>query len=527
MEKDRLPSGWAMTTLGAIRLDLAVGVDPALAPDTVFELYSVPSHEQGMPEILPGSRIGSTKRTVESGTVLLCKINPRINRVWVVGNHSEHTKIASTEWISFSPLSGIDPRYLAYFLRQNYIRDFLAANASGVGGSLMRVKATEVRNLEFRLAPKAEQTRIADLLDELFSRLDAGVVALERVRNRLRRYRSSVLKAAVEGALTADWRTAHPDVEAGSKLLKRILVERRRRWEEDQTRKSERNGRALPKNWRSKYREPTIAEPAASILVPEEWCWATISQCSSRIQYGSSSRTGHDSAGVPVLRMGNITAHGRLVLDDLKYLPRKHDEFPELLLKNGDLVFNRTNSVELVGKTAIYTGDPPACSFASYLIRVRLLKGIASEIVVYALNGGFGRAWVRRVVSQTVGQANVNGSKLASFSFPLPPTAEQDAIIEAVEAQLSIVDRIESDLDAKLKTSQQLRQAILRHAFAGRLVPQDPNDEPASELLKRILNERKAFGRESAAKKPAVRIADGGRTGYRGRIRKRKTETRI
>ena len=147
MEKHQLPLGWAETTLDAIRLDLAIGVDPARVPDTMFEVYSVPSHEHGTPEIIPGKRIGSSKRTVEPNTVLLCKINPRINRVWVAGNHSEYKKIASTEWIPFFPLSDIDPHYLAYFLRQNHIRDFLASNASGVGGSLMRVRAATLQDL--------------------------------------------------------------------------------------------------------------------------------------------------------------------------------------------------------------------------------------------------------------------------------------------------------------------------------------------------------------------------------------------
>ncbi len=105
------------------------------------------------------------------------------------------------------------------------------------------------------------------------------------------------------------------------------------------------------------------------------------------------------------------------------------------------------------------------------------------------------------MVNQTVGQANVNGSKLAAFTFPLPPIAEQHAIVEAVEDQLSILGRLETDIDAKLKAAQSLRQAILRDAFAGKLTPQDPNDEPASELLKRIAAEREARARQATTAK--------------------------
>ena len=123
----QLPPGWYATTLDAVRLDLSEGVDPARTPDEIFELYSVPSHELAAPEIIKGGEIGSNKQTVEPSTVLLCKINPRINRVWVTGNHSPHKKIASTEWIPFFPLPSLEPRYLAYYLCQNSVRDFLAA----------------------------------------------------------------------------------------------------------------------------------------------------------------------------------------------------------------------------------------------------------------------------------------------------------------------------------------------------------------------------------------------------------------
>jgi type I restriction enzyme, S subunit len=136
---------------------------------------------------------------------------------------------------------------------------------------------------------------------------------------------------------------------------------------------------------------------------------------------------------------------------------------------------------------------------------VRLIEGVISAILVCALNGGFGRAWIKVVANQTVGQANVNGTKLAAFVFPLPPLPEQEAIVETVEDQLSVIDHLETDLDAKLKNAQALRHGILRHAFTGQLVPQDPNDEPASELLKRIAAEREARARVSAGKPEGVR----------------------
>mgnify|MGYP005827068309 CR=1 FL=1 len=146
LRKD-LPEGWAWKTLGEVRHDRSAGIVPNKTPNQHFELYSVPSFERQYPELLTGKEIGSNKQIVEEGTVLLCKINPRINRAWVVGSHSKHQKIASTEWIPFSPVKYIAPKYLCFFLQQNAVRDFLASNVSGVGGSLMRVRPAVISPL--------------------------------------------------------------------------------------------------------------------------------------------------------------------------------------------------------------------------------------------------------------------------------------------------------------------------------------------------------------------------------------------
>jgi type I restriction enzyme S subunit len=190
---------WKITTLGAIHRNEATGTIPNNTPKKTFELYSVPAHETGSPEIVRGEEIGSNKQTVVPNTVLLCKINPRINRVWVVREKSDLEQIASTEWIPFFPVGDVAPHFLAWFLRQAAVRDFLASNASGVGGSLMRVKASTLRNYALPLPPIPEQLRIVAEIEKQFTRLDAGVASLKRVQVALKRYRASVLKAACEG----------------------------------------------------------------------------------------------------------------------------------------------------------------------------------------------------------------------------------------------------------------------------------------------------------------------------------------
>ena len=169
--------------------------------------------------------------------------------------------------------------------------------------------------------------------------------------------------------------------------------------------------------------------------------------------------------------MGNVV-DGRLRLDDLKYLPQDHDEFPLLLLEPGDVLFNRTNSPELVGKAAVYRGTPFPCSYASYLIRVRLGEACQPDWLCYYLASPEGRRWAKSVVSQQVGQANINGTKLKAMEIPLPPPEVQAEVVELADRALSQADAQSSALQGARRQAQALRRAVLREAFAGRLVPQ-------------------------------------------------------
>ena len=320
------------------------------------------------------------------------------------------------------------------------------------------------------------------------------MAALKRAPAHLERYRASVLKAAVEGRLTEQWRKANPPEESGEELLQRILAERRKRWETEQLAKFEARGKKPPKNWKGKYREPVEPDTRELPELPEGWCWATVDQVSNNVQYGSSAKTSPIPEGVPVLRMGNIQ-QGALNFENLKYLPLDHREFPKLLLADGDLLFNRTNSAELVGKTAVYRGRPDPCSFASYLISVRTVRARLSTVVANALNSSWRRAWIASVVSQQVGQANVNGTKLRAFPFPLPPETEQDEIFRRSGDAGDSVTRSTGAIADLLHQATALRQSILKRAFEGHLVPQDPNDEAAPVLLERIRTAREAEGK--------------------------------
>jgi len=346
-----------------------------------------------------------------------------------------------------------DKRFLQLAINQN-LDEYIRA-AHGAAG-LAHITKGRFEDSDLLKPHLDEQRKIVAEIEKQFTRLEAGIAGLRRVQAKLKRYRAAVLKAACEGKLVPTEaelaRQEGRTYETGAQLLERILTERRQNWQS-----------------RGQYKEPAAADTANLPPIPDGWAWASVEQLSTRVQYGSSAKTNEDSTGVPVLRMGNIQ-DGEFDFDKLKYLPKAHDEFPDLLLTSGDLLFNRTNSAELVGKTAVFKDTPHPCSFASYLIRVRFGSGCVPDFVSYFINSVFGRAWIADVVSQQVGQANVNGTKLQALAIPLPPLAEQTRIVAEVERRLSVVEELEAVVNANLQRATRLRQSILQRSFSGGLL---------------------------------------------------------
>ena len=212
------------------------------------------------------------------------------------------------------------------------------------------------------------------------------------------------------------------------------------------------------------------------------------------INYGTSEKTNDDASGIPVLRMGDIQ-NGKLRFNKLKYLKKITDK--KLLLQKCDLLFNRTNSAELVGKSAVFNSDF-VCSFASYLIKVRFSEKLNSDYVCFYINSPYGKAWAKTQLTQQVGQANINSQKLQALQIPVPTLAEQERIVAEIESRFERADALETAVDRALNDAEKLKQAVLKKAFSGELVPQNPDDEPASVLLDRI---RTARASELPAKK--------------------------
>ncbi|RYE50614.1 MAG: hypothetical protein EOP48_19470, partial [Sphingobacteriales bacterium] len=186
----------------------------------------------------------------------------------------------------------------------------------------------------------------------------------------------------------------------------------------------------------------------------------------TNVEYGSATKS-KATGKVPVLRMGNIQ-NGIFDWEDLVFTDDE-EEINKYLLKKNDVLFNRTNSAELVGKTAIYKGERPAI-FAGYLIRInRIEDKIDASYLTYYLNSEQAKSYGNSVRSFGVNQSNINGTKLKTYPLPLPPLEEQQQIVQEIESRLSVCDKIEETITASLKQAEALRQSILKNAFEGKL----------------------------------------------------------
>lgn len=363
--------------------------------------------------------------------------------------------ISGPSWVNNHAhvLSEVEGASISYLM--NYLNQF---NYQGYANGTTRLKLTRsaMDEIPVRLAPTAEQERIVTAIEEAFSKLDAGEAGLRTVRQLLKRMRDAILTAAVTGRLVPQDPTETP----AAKLLADL----------------------------GERPNPDLSDP-----LPSGWEWCQLQAVSVLQEYGLSLKAHEtrNASDVPMLRMGNLQG-GAIAASNLKFVSASHEEVQARRLQAGDLLFNRTNSAELVGKSAVYFGIPADATFASYLIRVRLAPGVVPSWCAAAINSQHGRRYIDSVAVQQVGQANVNGTKLKQFPIPLPPMEEQRRIVAEVERQLSFVEACERAVDVGLARSAGLRRSVLKAAFEGRLVPQDPSDEPASVLLDRIRAERMA-----------------------------------
>ena len=436
-----LPEGWEVKTLGEVT-DIFKGGTPKRNVERYFHgniAWAIPTDitklngalyiddtETHISEEALGK---SSARLLPAGTVLLTS-RATIGKVAI----AKVPMATNQGFANFLCKEAIANVFLAYYLRS--ITDLLIS--LGRGTTFLEVTKTTLLKVEIPLPPLPEQHQIVAKIEELFTKLDAGINELHQAQSQLKRYRQSVLKAAFEGKLTEAWRAEHQDEMESATVIEGDL--------------------------------------------PDGWTWGTAGKIAQKIHYGYTESATNDPIGPKFLRITDIQ-NNSVNWDAVPYCRIDEGKQQQYLLKENDLVFARTGAT--VGKSFLIQEGIPDAVFASYLIRIVLKKEINAKFVYTFFQSQF--YWLQ-IHQGKVGsvQPNVNAKVLSQITLPLPPLSEQQAIVSEVESRLSIADAVEKTVTAELKRAEQLRQSILKKAFSGKLVPQDPNDEPAGVLLERI-----------------------------------------
>ena len=396
-----------------------------------------------------------------------------------------------------------DARFLRFAINQN-LTAYIAAAHGGAG--LAHITKGKFEQSTLKIAPLNEQRRIVAEIDKQFSRLDDAVSALKRVQANLKRYRASVLKAACEGRLVPTEaelaRKEGRTYEPASELLKRILADRRAKW----------TGKA-------KYVEPY---PPANNLpeLPNGWVWASLNQLLREPLRNGHSAKETNGAGVRTLTLTAVT-YGDFSESNVKVTSADPEKVRDLWIQPGDIFVERSNTPELVGIARLFNGPKNFAIFPDLLIRVRLCTLVSAKFIEALLLSESVRHYFRRSAQGISGSMpKVDQGVIERLPVPLPPLAEQCRIATEVEHQCGQLLASEQDAFRAFRLANNLRQAILKHAFSGKLVPQDSNDKPASVLLERIRASRAALAINNGNQKatPEAGTANGQRRRRAGKL---------
>jgi type I restriction enzyme S subunit len=329
-----------------------------------------------------------------------------------------------------------------------------------------------IGQIEVPLPPDGTMERIVSRIEELFSEIDEGERALERVGRLVERYRQSVLKAAVTGELTAKAREGGAfEGESGADVLERAL--------------SRRAHLVAHQLSRGAPVEPDVAGLPA---LPAGWVWASVDQLCGQFGNGLSRKPAHEPPGTPILRISAVRPLAVDASDVRYYAEEAAERLDGYFVENGDLLFTRYNgSRELVGVSGVYRGDSPVLH-PDKLIKARVISSglVLPDYLEIALNAGESWKFLTSCVKTSAGQHGIAGADIKRAPVPLPPFNEQREIVALWRQFESQVGALKSSVPTEARRGQALRQSILKAAFSGQLVPQDPRDEPASALLARL-----------------------------------------
>ncbi len=394
-------------------------------------------------------------------------------------------------------------------IEKDFIEYWFLAEAShiqslGTGTTVKGIRLEVLQQLEVPLPPLNEQRRIVAKIEALKARSQRVKEELEAIAPLLDQFRQSVLAAAFRGDLTADWREKNPDVEPASVLLECIRAERRRRWEEAELEKMKARGKtAKNDDWKAKYKEPKSFEDIP-INYPVSWTWARAEEVCDFITKGTTpapNKMFEQSGDIPFIKVYNLTNRGFLDFSINPTFISKEVHSGELARSKvfpGDILMNIVGPP--LGKVAIVPDDYKEWNMNQAIAVYRAMPGIENRFLTYCLLSTPILSTAVHAAKATAGQFNLTLEICRDLPLPIPPTSEQQQIVAMIDRCFAAADLIAEQLANAASQNDVLNQSILAKAFRGELVPQDPNDEPASVLLERIRVERENLDTKKKAK---------------------------
>jgi type I restriction enzyme S subunit len=476
---EKLPKGWVRTTLGEIALPSRQRALPIDFPDLRYVgLENIEPHSMRLAQHPAYLAARSSSLRFWRGDVLYGKMRPYLNKVWV----AEFDGLCSAEFLVFSNRNGLNSRFLAYRLNA---RDFVQFASRRVSGERPRVDFKRLSDFPIWLPPTAEQERIVVKLTAALSSMQRGDSAASRAQERLRRYRSAILNAAVSGELTNTLRQAQGRLftSTGQQLLQNVLASRRSQWEKNVLSRASRT-KTNPSPPR--YNEPHPVDSSNTLpTIPDSWCWATLDQIVREgrpIVYGIIKPGPNDPDGVPYVRVKEMKDGKIDVASLMRTSKRRAKQFARSTLDAGDILISKDGTI---GRVAVV---PPALeggNITQHVVRASIHQMISPSYVVWAIRSDFCQRWL---AGETRGIAlqGVNVADFRRLPIPIPPRDEQQRIASDVEERWSAANRLEEKLARQLVRSNATRELLLENAFAGRLIRQNSDDEPASLFLNRI-----------------------------------------
>ncbi len=461
---------------------------------------------------------------LSKGDLLIARLPDPLGRACLFPLEGEKQYVTAVDICIVRPNSeNLNIKLLLYLINSPQIRTEVDKFKSG--STRKRISRKNLAKIQLSIAPTLEQHQIVAKIEELFSELDNGIESLKKAREQLKTYRQAVLKYAFEGKLTKEWRTQHLPAgrqgqagtppEPAEKLLERIKAEREKHYQrqledwEKACEQSKTEGKKKPTKPKKPKELPPLTEKELAELpeLPEGWMWAKVGDISESMKNGIyKPKEFYAEEGIPCLRMYNIE-NGKIEWFDIKRMILSENEIKEYELKPGDLLVNRVNSRELVGKTGLIKKSIETSVYESKNIRLRLSNKIDSGYVnfwflIYA-NGYFNRN-----AQQTVGMASINQEQLGKMPLPVCSETEQYQIFVENESRLSVCDKLENTIEDSLKKAEYLRQSILKKAFNGELTREwrqknlelISGENSAEKLLERIKAEKEKTQSKKAKK---------------------------